>query len=231
MLLIEIILEIIVSATIIDLGGTCMLDEIIELLNANLARVENLISRYGPPRRGRKTVNETDILRAALVLLHASMEDFLRSLLIWRAPDSNREVIDTYPLAGTGKKHPERFYLGSLVAHREKTVADLIRLSVTEYLEAFSSFNDIGDVKRALRTCGVDHQAVEDNDFSNLPAMIARRHIIVHKADRNNVQQGQGNHRTKSIDIGHLNNYIAAVKLLRDFADARLRNAGQALGN
>ncbi|WP_274630124.1 hypothetical protein [Arvimicrobium flavum] len=208
-----------------------MLEQIIELLNANLVRVENLTSRYGPPRPGRKALNDTDMLRAALVLLHASMEEFLRSLLIWRAPSSAKEVIDTFPLAGTGKKHPANFQLGSLVAHRGKTVEELIRQSATEYLEAYSSFNDVGDVVKAIRTCGVPQQTVEAHDFRGLAAMIERRHNIVHKADRNNVQQGQGNHRTKSIDIGHLNNYVAAVKSLRDFVNAQLANAGQGAAN
>ena len=107
-----------------------MLAQIIELLNANLARVENLTSLYGPPRPGRRSVHETDILRAALVLLHASMEDFLRSLLVWRAPLGSKDLIDTYPLAGSARKHTERFLLGSLVAHKGKTVDMLIEQSV-----------------------------------------------------------------------------------------------------
>lgn len=206
--------------------GWTVLDQIIGLLNANLVRVENLNSRYGPARPGRRTVDETDILRAALVLLHASMEEFLRSLLIWRAPHQGKDVIDAYPLAGTGKKNPDKFTLGALHVHREKTVSELNTLSVTEYLEAFQSFNDLGEVKKALKACGIAAQAVEGHDFGSLPAMIERRHNIVHRADRNNVAQGQGNHRAKPIELKYVRSYVDAVKSLRDFAQAQLE--GQA---
>lgn len=199
-----------------------MLAPIIELLNANLARVENLISLYGPARRGRRTVQETDVLRAALVLLHASMEDFLRSLLVWRAPNGAREKIDRYPLVGSDSKDPKKFLLGALIEHRGKTVDDLIRASVQEHLEQFSSFNHLGDVKDALKECGIQDATVEANNFGQLTAMIARRHKIVHKADRNELQGGQGNHRTNSIGLNHLNSYLLSVKALRDFAQGNL---------
>ena len=199
-----------------------MLEQIIWLLNANLSRVENLIGLYGPPVRGRRSVHDTDILRAALVLLHASMEDFLRSLLVWRAPLGPKDVIDGYPLAGSGRKQPEKFPLGALVAHRGKTVNELIAESVREYLEEFASFNNLGEVKSALVKCGIDHQLVEGHAYGDLPAMIARRHKIVHKADRNDAQGGQGNHTTASIGAAALQNYLASVRALRDFARQNL---------
>lgn len=199
-----------------------MLEQIVWLLNANLSRVENLIGLYGPPVRGRRSVNDTDILRAALVLLHASMEDFLRSLLVWRAPLGPKEIVDGYPLAGSGRKQPEKFPLGALVAHRGKTVDDLITESIREYLEEFSSFNNLGEVKAALTKCGINPQLVDGHQYGDLPAMIARRHMIVHKADRNEAQGGQGNHRTASIGATALNSYLASVKALRDFAQQNL---------
>jgi hypothetical protein len=204
------------------MGGRALLAPIIELLDTNLARVENLTNLYGPPRRGRRKVNETDVLRAALVLLHASMEDFLRSLLAWRAPLGTKDQIDSYPLAGSGSKNPDKFQLGSLAAYRGKTVDELIALSINEYLEQFSSFNDLGEVKKSLVVCGVPRATVEATDFGELPAMIARRHKIVHKADRNEVQAGQGNHRTASIGLASLINYLAAVRSLRDFVGQHL---------
>jgi hypothetical protein len=50
-----------------------MLEEITEILDENLSRVENLISLYGPAIVGRRKVQDTDVLRGALVLLHAGM--------------------------------------------------------------------------------------------------------------------------------------------------------------
>jgi len=203
--------------------GVIVLADIVDLLNLNLARVQNLISIYGPPRQGRRSVQETDVLRAALVMLHASMEDFLRSLLKWRVPALGaKELIDTYPLPGSGHKQARNFLLGSLVAHKGKTVDQLIEAAAKEYLDEYASFNDLGEVKRALTNCGLNGAAVENHGYGELPAMIARRHKIVHHADRNEVQGGQGNHRTASIGTRELNNYVAAVQSLRDFVQAQL---------
>lgn len=205
-----------------------MLDNIVGLLDLNLRRVENLIGLYGPPARGRRSVQDTDILRAALVLLHAAMEDFLRSLLTWKVPLAGKEVVDEYPLTGSGRKRAEKFTLGALVQHRGKTVDELLSESIRDYLEEFSSFNDLGEVKRALVSCGMDRQTVDDHRYGDLAAMIARRHKIVHKADRNDIRGGQGNHTTASIGATALNNYLASVRSLRDFVQQHIRAANVA---
>jgi hypothetical protein len=199
-----------------------VLNDILGRFDANIARVENLKSIYGPARPGRRKVQETDILRAALVLLHATMEDFLRSLQGWKAPGWTKEAVDKYPLAGNGRKRPEKFSLGELVAHRGKTVDDLIVQSVTEYLDQYSSYNDLGQVKDALLYCGISNQDVEAHNYGLLPAMIERRHNIVHKADRNDQVGGQGNHRTKSIEVSQIDKYLMAVKNLRQLVEAQL---------
>ena len=199
-----------------------MLVDILGRFDANIGRVENLKSIYGPARAGRRKVHETDILRAALVLLHATMEDFLRSLQVWKAPGWAKDAVDKYPLSGNAKKRTEKFSLGELVAHRGKTVDDLITQSVTEYLKQYSSFNDLGQVKDALRHCGISQAGLEAHDYGLLPTMIERRHNIVHKADRNDQVGGQGNHRTKSIEVSQLDKYLTAVKNLRQLVEDHL---------
>ena len=55
----------------------------------NLDRVRNLVSLYSSSvgvGQGRRTVQDADILRAAVVLLHATLEDLLRSLAEWKLP-------------------------------------------------------------------------------------------------------------------------------------------------
>jgi len=191
--------------------------EILALFAQNIKRVENLISLYGPPVRGRRKVKETDILRAALVLLHATLEDFLRSLLILKVPNADQEIVDKYPLAGSDRKRPEKFSLGALAKHRGTSVDELIRQSVVDYLDRWSNFNDLGEVKKALVLCGIDNDLIEGHDFGYLPAMIARRHNIVHKADRNGIRQGQGHHTTKSIGLKEISRYVESVKNLQSF--------------
>lgn len=199
-----------------------MLNEISELLNENLERVENLVSLYGEPTPGRRKVHDTDLLRAALVLLHASMEDYLRSLLLWKIGDFDEETLNKYGFPNGAKRPPTKITLGELSAYRGKTVDDLIEDAVKSHLEEFQSFNDLGEVKRALERCGIRHEALEDFNFGELPAMISRRHNIVHKADRNDAAGGQGNHKTKSISKPTVVKYVHAVKTLRDFVTEEL---------
>jgi hypothetical protein len=202
-----------------------VLADIVTRLNSNLARVDNLIILYGPNpgHQGRRPVHQSDILRAALVLLHSSMEDFLRSLLIWRVPTvGTKGQLDSYPLPDSQRKQPRAFLLGSLVAHKAVTVAALIERSVREYLEQYGSFNNLGEVKQALEQIGIPHAAVVGHNYGGLPALISRRHNIVHKADRNEALGGQGNHRTSSISAVQLSDYLAAVRSLRDFVVAQL---------
>lgn len=198
-----------------------MLDEILERFNKNIARVENLKSIYGPSRRGRRTVEETDVLRAALVLLHATLEDFLRSLQIWKAATWSEEIVEKFPLSGATKRGG-KLTLGALVAHRGKSVDDLIRQSITEHLEAYSSFNDLGQVKEALARTGIVEAVLDAHDYGGLAAMIERRHNIVHRADRNDAVGGSGHHQTKSIGSSHIQRYLEAVKGLRDLVVGQL---------
>lgn len=199
-----------------------MLVDITELLDENLERVDNLVSLYGDPTPGRRKVKDTDLLRAALVLLHASMEDYLRSLLVWKTDTFDARTLSSYGLP-TGKPNPpKKFDLGDLSKHKGMSVDDLIAKAVQSHLEEFQSFNNLGEVKKALEQCGIARATVCGHDFGDLPAMIARRHNIVHKADRNDIVGGQGNHRNKSLGRRTVENYAASVKDLRDFVTAEL---------
>lgn len=202
-----------------------MLNEITELLDENLERVDNLVSLYGPPVIGRRKVKDTDVLRAALVLLHASMEDYLRSLLLWKIGDFDQETLNKYGFPNGNKRPPPKITLGELSAHRGKTVDELIEDAVRSYVEEFQSFNDLGEVKKALKQTGIAEAVVDDFNYGELPAMISRRHNIVHKADRNDNVGGQGNHSTKSIGKRAVEKYVEAVKCLRDFVSDQLGEA------
>ncbi len=199
-----------------------MLNEITDLLDENLERVENLVSLYGPATPGRRKVHDTDVLRAALVLLHASLEDYLRSLLAWKIETFDEETLNRYGFPNGTKRPPTKVTLGELSAHRGKSINALIAEAVQFHLEEFQSFNDLGEVKRALEQCGINHATVDARNYGDLPEMISRRHNIVHKADRNEVVGGQGNHKTKSIGSATVRNYLQSVKDLRDFVSDEL---------
>src|SRR5690242_1459503 len=109
-----------------------MREEILERFDANLSRVRNLGEVYrqvARPGQGRQEVGVVDILRAATVLLHASLEEVFRNLARWKFPLSHEAVLDEIPLAGLPGR-AEKFSLGKLANHRGKSVQELINESV-----------------------------------------------------------------------------------------------------
>lgn len=150
------------------------------------------------------------------------MEDYLRALLGWKIETFDVDTLNRYGFPNGTKRPPSKITLGELSGHKGKSVDDLIAEAVKAHLEEFQSFNDLGEVKRALVQCGINNGIVEAHNFGDLPAMLSRRHNIVHKADRNEVTGGQGNQKTKSIGSKTVKNFRQSVKGLRNFVSDEL---------
>lgn len=124
-----------------------------------------------------------DIMRAVVVLLHATFEDFLREIARLRLSECPAEVLDEIPLAGISIiGQPRKFLLGTLHGHRGKSIDELIKESIDEFLSK-KSFNNSTDVVKMLEKIGIDPSGVSKY-FSALDQMMRRRHQIVHKADQ-----------------------------------------------
>jgi len=187
-----------------------MYEEIEENFARNIKRVKNLHSLYDTSKtqgRGRKSVQDTDVLRASVVLLHATLDNFLRGLIRIMLPNSEESALNSIPLAGSEKGgRPEKFYLGALVRHKGKTIEKLLQESVFEYLEQIS-FNDTTEIMSRLKNIGITYS---DDGLDYLPAidtMIKRRHNIVHQADANRDTQ-RGSYHAQSINKGMVNGWI-----------------------
>lgn len=191
-----------------------MKQEIEQRFALNIDRVKNLVAIYrtqlsgtGGGRRGHK---KTDVLRAGAVLLHASLEDVLRSLAYWKLPVAASNVLESVPLVGGSAI---KFTLGTLAAHRGKTVDDLIKESTDASLER-SSYNNPGEVKNLLQAIGLNTAPLAAFMLTLDQAMM-RRHQIVHRADANpDPQPGQGNHRVANISPTTLDGWIANTEQL-----------------
>jgi hypothetical protein len=183
-----------------------MKDEITRRFGLNIGRVRNLVTIYrnqlsgvGPGRRGHQ---KTDVLRAATVLLHAALEDVLRSLAYWKLPNAAVTVLDEVPLVGgTAKK----FSVGALAAHRGKTVDDVIKASTDASLER-SNYNNPTEVCALLQSIGINTTPLS-RYMAVLELAMTRRHLIVHRADAN-ANAGRGNHRVASISPQLLDAWI-----------------------
>jgi hypothetical protein len=150
-----------------------------------------------------------DILRAAVVLSHAYLEDYLRTIAEAFLPEADEKTLDEIPLVGSDGRRPDKKYLlGRLSQHRGKLVEQVLQESVSAYLER-SNFNSIEDITEILERLGF--RVTELNqDFGDIAAMINRRHLIVHRADR--VRDGDGNFQLQTIDAEQVMKWVGATQ-------------------
>jgi hypothetical protein len=192
-------------------------DDISRRFEANIARVGRLVDAYEaalPGVQGRPNVTTTDILRGAVVFLHASLEDLLRGILEWKLPSTAKlDDLDDVPLVG---QKPGKYTLGDIARHRGQTVDELIDRSVKAYLER-SNFNNVAEIADVLARAGIA-TAVLKTHGSDLESMMKRRHWIVHRADRNQAQ-GQGQFPAQSL---HPNTVKAWKSTVEGFGKAVL---------
>ncbi len=187
-----------------------MKQEISDRFDLNIARVRNLVSIYrtqlSGPGKGRRGHQESDVLRAALVLLHASMEDVLRSLAYWKLPTATPTVLEKIAIVGGTNT---KFHLGNLAAHRGKTVDDVIKESVDASLER-SNYNNCDEVVGVLVSIGLDPAPLQKY-LPSLDSAMKRRHQIVHRADAN-PSIGRGRHKVSSISPRNLDDWIGNLE-------------------
>src|SRR5207253_11452992 len=136
----------------------------------------------------RKPVMSGDLLRSAIVFLHSTLEDLLRSVEVRRTPAAGESVLNDIPLVGV---RGEKFALGKLAAHRGKTVDAVILESVAAYLER-QSYNNPEELAAFCARAGVDKGMLQPF-FGVLGEFMRRRHQIVHRADRDE-GSGSGHH-------------------------------------
>lgn len=185
-----------------------MKTEIQTNLEKNLERVGGLVKLYqdSADGKGRRPVAAGDILRSAVVFLHASQEDLLRSSLQWKWPLAASEHFEKLSLAGFSG---ERFSLAQLTSHRHKSVQQVLEESVKVSLER-STYNNSRDLRQALDRLGVAHSVLAPHG-SALDAMMRRRHLIVHRADRNETR-GRGHHMARSLSTATVEHWQEAVR-------------------
>ncbi len=136
------------------------------------------------------------------MLLHASMEDVLRSLAYWKLPAAAPEVLAEIPLkGGTAIK----FTLGTLSAFRGKSVDDVIKESTDSSLER-SNYNNSTEVVCLLQSIGVDTNPLSGH-MAELEKTMKRRHKIVHRADENE-NPGRGRFRVEPLSPATLDAWV-----------------------
>lgn len=195
----------------------------------NLARAQGMVETYkflyhlrDPMLEEKERVDGflSDLLRSAVVLIHATLEDMLRSIASVLLPYSDEATLNVIPLVGTsGSGRAEKFFLGKLAAHREKSVLALIKESVDEHL-LHATYNDTSQIATLLKSLDVALDKVQDG-FPVLDALIKRRHQIVHRADRSQPTQDP-QEKVQQISAETVEEWIAVAT---SFVAAILSNA------
>ena len=176
--------------------------------------MRNLVHIYqatvGGDGRGRRGHQQTDILRAATVLLHAATEDLLRSLAYWKIPNAPANFLAGLPLVSLGTS--TKFSLGDLSSHRGDSVNDVIKKSVDACLER-SNYNNTTEVSTLLVNICLN-VALVNNTYALLGEVMQRRHHqIVHRADRNENAEGRGNHKVRTIGRATVDHWIENINV------------------
>jgi hypothetical protein len=141
-------------------------------------------------------------------MLHASLEDAIRSLEKWKLPSGEEAHLEQVPFADT-EGRGIKLSLGQLTRYRNATVQDVIWRSVTEYLDR-TSYNNTTDVASAAARLGVDVQPLRVF-FPQIETLMQRRHRIVHEADRQE-RRSRGHHRTRSISLQAIQQWSESVE-------------------
>jgi RiboL-PSP-HEPN len=148
-----------------------------------------------------------DILRAVIVLTHASLEDFLRTLAETFLPLANEEALSRIPLAGLSGR-VEKFSLGKLIQHKGKSVDYVIKESVRQHLDR-STYNNVQDIVDILSSLGFD-SSEHDANFSKIELMMKRRHQIVHRGDMIKANGSKGL-RPAPVGLGDVLQWVQAA--------------------
>lgn len=150
-----------------------VLPQIQERSIENLERVRNLVRIYDSlPKDGKKHgKHDTDLLRAAVVFLHATLEDFIRVIVGWKLPHATPEQI---------KKSDIKVSMHQLANDKDSSISAFLTKSIEDILSR-STYNNKDDVAKALKSIGLD---TKNYRVSDLETAMSRRHKIVHRGDR-----------------------------------------------
>jgi len=150
----------------------------------NIRRVISLstLPFQGTTRQLESNDLKSDIFRSAIVLLHSSLEDFLRSIALWQLPrKASEEVLDKICFQGTEKR---KIGLGSLKSYEDETARDIIEASVKEHLEKVS-YSKTDSVAELLKNIGLQADHFKEY-YPEISKLMERRHKIAHFADLEN---------------------------------------------
>lgn len=164
-----------------------MFDQIKAEFQQNSGRVENLISAYRALEDNSIGDDQTrkDVLRAAVVLMHSTMEEVIRNLYRWLLPNGTQANLNKIPFVSHEPGgRPKGVMLGELLPFKGRFVSNVIVESIDRYVDTMN-LNSTTQLVIALEMVSIDAATLKFS-FPQLDLMMKRRHQIVHQMDRDN---------------------------------------------
>jgi hypothetical protein len=139
-----------------------------------------------------------DLLGAAIVFFHATLEEYLRLVALqeWVKLDKEKlqSVIKQYNRLGNKNV---KLSLLEVVDYREKTFESLLIDEIHNFLYQSLSFNSLEEIQAFLKTVNVSlgdlSSELGQETIDNVSALIYKRHLIAHQANCNNLDTDQVN--------------------------------------
>ena len=176
-----------------------------------MEQLVNFYHREAEGKKGRRDNSTIDVLRSAVVFIHATLEDGMRTVIRHRLPRNKRELLDKIPLVGiTQSGNPEKFFLGRLADHSGKTIDRVIEESLAAYLER-TSFTSSNDLTYWLSALDVELSVVQQL-LPKIEAMMKRRHHIVHRGDKSGTA-GPGTQYARSLSAKLVQDWNTTVNV------------------
>lgn len=196
----------------------------VTVFGENMERSERLIMLYNAlvqSEHVKGSVHSTDILRAAVVFMHAALEELIRSLIVAACASAPKAEIDKVPLFSPKRsRQAEKFLLGALIEYKHLTIEDLIQKSIEQHFRN-QTFNNRADLMRAMEIIGANKK-LADKMLPTLDSMLDRRHQIVHRVDRPKIEDDQWI-RATSLSPRHVEKW---AKTVREFGVFLVTSAG-----
>ena len=199
-------------------------DQIDARFRSDLSRARSLVVLYQGFEVGlfdEKKSTIRDLLRAAVLITHAGLEDLIRSIAAWKLPQAPAESLERIFLPGRGRER-EKFSLVELAEYRGRTVDEVIQMAVNRYLD-HSNFNQVNDIIEMLDRLELKVD-IPSEIKSQLAAMMSRRHWIAHRADRELTEAPDPNRQEvgRAIEPRDVNDWIDATTNLGQLVLAKI---------
>jgi hypothetical protein len=198
----------------IQSSATPELDRAFSYALTGCHRVETLVKIYNEARAardkssGKVFTHLSDVLRGAVMLCHAHLEQLLRDLIYLEA-DRKPEFLKKIPLPGSDHKRAERFSLAELASFQDQSISKLIDTAVRESLSK-RSFTTVEDVVWVLKSCELGLDEYKEF-FPSMSTLMDRRHHIAHTADLDTVP-GRGKQITRSLSAKSVRDWNSNIQ-------------------